>query len=284
MTNIQYKNFNALVVSKSPVILNLVATTMRELGIININRASHISKIQEYFQNNKINLIVGDYQLFNKHSGIILNEIKRHNKKTYLILLLNEEIPSYRLKTLYKCGVNSHLDFPFKIEALVQAIKDAVRTVVVSPKISTDTIKKVRKISFFNLLSDEELGSLLETSKIRKYQADDLIFAEGQRGDRFYVIIQGRVEITKKASSGDEISLALLKQGASFGEMAILDASPRSANAKALDDTLLFELDGKIMECCDDLATLKLFKKLALIFCGRLRDAGIQIGKQRQQK
>lgn len=66
------------------------------------------------------------------------------------------------------------------------------------------------------------------------YEADDLIFCEYEPGDSFYLIQEGRVEILKIL--GDiEKTVDILQPGEIFGEMAILDDSPRSASAVAVD-------------------------------------------------
>lgn len=66
----------------------------------------------------------------------------------------------------------------------------------------------------------------------RVYNKDAIIFAEGEPGDELYIIQSGTVKITKILDTG-EIVLAVLKAGDMFGEMALLESKPRSANAIA---------------------------------------------------
>lgn len=63
---------------------------------------------------------------------------------------------------------------------------------------------------------------------VRTYQDGETIFAEGDRGDFLYYIVEGEVEIGRKGKS-----LNMLGKGEIFGEMALLDESPRSATATA---------------------------------------------------
>ena len=85
-------------------------------------------------------------------------------------------------------------------------------------------------------MKDGELG--------RNYVEGEIIFKEGDEGDRMYVIQSGRVQITKKTSSGD-LTIATLGKGEIFGEMALFDRLPRSATAAALDEARILSIDKK---------------------------------------
>ena len=77
----------------------------------------------------------------------------------------------------------------------------------------------------------------------RRYEAESVIFREGDSGDALYVIAQGRVRISRRIAGGEE-ALAILGPGEIFGEMAILDpeSAGRSADARAHEDVLLLAL------------------------------------------
>lgn len=70
------------------------------------------------------------------------------------------------------------------------------------------------------------------------YPEGTMVFSESQDGTQMYIIIEGQVKITKIVD-GQEVILAILKVGDVFGEMALLDNLPRSANAITMEDTLL---------------------------------------------
>ncbi|ADN01684.1 Crp/Fnr family transcriptional regulator [Spirochaeta thermophila] len=72
------------------------------------------------------------------------------------------------------------------------------------------------------------------------YKRGDIIFCEYEPGDTFYLIQEGRVQISK-IMGGLEKTIDILKPGEIFGEMAILEEAPRSATAVALDDVKLLE-------------------------------------------
>ncbi len=70
----------------------------------------------------------------------------------------------------------------------------------------------------------------------------EVLFNEGDKGDVMYLIKEGQIKITK-GRGPDERVLAVLKEGDFFGEMAIIDGSPRSATATAISKTSLLVID-----------------------------------------
>ncbi len=70
----------------------------------------------------------------------------------------------------------------------------------------------------------------------------EALFHEGDKGDVMYLIKEGQIKITK-GKGPDERVLAVLKEGDFFGEMAIIDGSPRSASATAISKTSLLVID-----------------------------------------
>jgi CRP/FNR family cyclic AMP-dependent transcriptional regulator len=76
----------------------------------------------------------------------------------------------------------------------------------------------------------------------KKLTPGELLFNEGDKGDAMYLIREGKIKITK-GRGADEKVLAVLKEGDFFGEMAIIDGSPRSATATSVTDTSLLVID-----------------------------------------
>jgi CRP-like cAMP-binding protein len=85
-------------------------------------------------------------------------------------------------------------------------------------------------------MKDSEIG--------RIYSDGEIIFKEGEEGDRMYVVQTGKVRIIKKSESG-EISIATLESGEIFGEMALFDRLPRSASARALGEARILSIDKR---------------------------------------
>ncbi len=86
-------------------------------------------------------------------------------------------------------------------------------------------------------LSSKELRLLATFSKEQMYKPGQLIFREGDIGEQLYIILDGKVIISKFIPGVGEEALAILNKGDFFGEMALVDSSPRSADAKAHQDT-----------------------------------------------
>jgi CRP-like cAMP-binding protein len=76
----------------------------------------------------------------------------------------------------------------------------------------------------------------------RVYPKETMIFSEGQPGEEMYIIQKGSVKITKIVDN-NEVLLAVLKQGDMFGEMALLEAKPRSASAVAYEECQLLAVN-----------------------------------------
>jgi len=75
--------------------------------------------------------------------------------------------------------------------------------------------------------------------EIRDFTPGETIFSEGEPGRAAYIVESGMVEITKESKTGAKLMLAAVKTGEMFGEMALIDASPRMATAMAVGKTRL---------------------------------------------
>ncbi len=77
---------------------------------------------------------------------------------------------------------------------------------------------------------------------LRNLASGDVLFREGEVGDFAYQVVKGKIEVCK--FNGDEyITLAILEKGALFGEMALIDKQPRSAMARAVNESTVKEID-----------------------------------------
>jgi CRP-like cAMP-binding protein len=74
------------------------------------------------------------------------------------------------------------------------------------------------------------------------------VFQEGDKGDKFYLIIDGAVRISRMVPGMGEEALAVLKSGAYFGEMALIDDFPRSAHAIVHEKCRLFVIRKEDLE------------------------------------
>jgi CRP-like cAMP-binding protein len=105
----------------------------------------------------------------------------------------------------------------------------------------------------------------------RTFNQGDIIFSEFEPGDTFYLIQSGRVQLVK--INGDiERTLDILQPSEMFGEMAILENSPRSATAIALDEVNVLEFNSQNFEILL-LGNPQIALKLLKMFCKRIYDS-----------
>jgi CRP/FNR family cyclic AMP-dependent transcriptional regulator len=119
-------------------------------------------------------------------------------------------------------------------------------------------------------LAPAERSALAARARMRSFEAGDTIFRMGTQHDSMLAVLSGQVKISMTSSEGKEIVLAILYPGEVFGEIAMLDGKPRSADAEALTDCGLAVLDRR-----DMLAALEANPAAWLgfieVLCSRLR-------------
>src|SRR5436309_152847 len=98
-------------------------------------------------------------------------------------------------------------------------------------------------MEFFKLLDDEDRRALAEVVDIIKLDDNQILFQAGEPGESLFLVREGEVEIFIKDTTGQKIILDITRPGDFFGEIALLDAGPRTATALALTETELIELD-----------------------------------------
>jgi len=142
------------------------------------------------------------------------------------------------------------------------------------------------KVPAFNNLSARELRGVAAIVHKREYKAGDPVFYQGDPGLGMYVIQEGEVSIRIAEREGEDKELAVLADGDFFGELALLDESPRSATAICKTDCLLigfFRTDlFELIEQKTDLG-VKIVLKLAEILAVRLRKTDKELSKIRGQ-
>ena len=77
---------------------------------------------------------------------------------------------------------------------------------------------------------------------LRNLASGDVLFREGEVGDFAYQVVKGKIEICK-FNGDDYVTLSTLEKGSLFGEMALIDKQPRSAMARAVEESVVKEID-----------------------------------------
>ncbi len=98
------------------------------------------------------------------------------------------------------------------------------------------------RVELLQGLPQDELRGVAEIVAGIAVETGEVLFDEGEPGDCFYIVSQGSVEIVKNLPGGGEEKLAVRREGEAFGEMALLNDAPRSATARAVEDSRLLTL------------------------------------------
>lgn len=109
-------------------------------------------------------------------------------------------------------------------------------------------VELLSKISLFSALQPSYLRRIANLGIEEDYPSNAIIFKEGAQGDKMYLILSGAVRISREVPGMGEEALAVLRAGTHFGEMALIDDFPRSADARAHEACRLFVVRKEDME------------------------------------
>jgi CRP-like cAMP-binding protein len=111
-----------------------------------------------------------------------------------------------------------------------------------------DTVQLLRQVSIFAELSQETVSDLAKHVWQKTAEAGSVIVSHEEVGDALFVIASGKVKVVLYGETGREIILSILRSGDFFGEMALLDKQPRSANVVAVEESQLLGLDREAFQ------------------------------------
>jgi CRP/FNR family transcriptional regulator, cyclic AMP receptor protein len=144
----------------------------------------------------------------------------------------------------------------------------------------------LRQTDIFYELTNLQIELIASISQERTYNAGDVIFEENSAGDELYVIGRGEVEIfvstelIGRSSAGPQ-SIATLRRGQCFGEVALVDEGLRSAGARAAEKgTLLVVIPrDRLMRMCETYHDLgfRLMRNLAADLAMKIRNTDLQM-------
>ena len=131
--------------------------------------------------------------------------------------------------------------------------------------------------ALFQAMKPEELDGILRMATDRRYRRGQTIFQKDDPGSSMMAVLNGRVRIGAMSLEGKEITLNMIDAGEVFGEIALLDGKPRSADATAFEDTQLLVIERRhfvpYLEGDKDLAL-----RLLAVLCERLRRTSETLG------
>ena len=97
------------------------------------------------------------------------------------------------------------------------------------------TTEQLSRVPFFDGLTPEAMALIANATREESHATGTRIFQYGDPGDKLFIILDGKVRISREVAGMGEEALAVLGPGEVFGEMALLDESPRSADARVHD-------------------------------------------------
>jgi len=120
-------------------------------------------------------------------------------------------------------------------------------------------ITRLSSIPMFSDLAVDDLETLGAMVQYRRYARGAFIVGQNETGSSMYLLVSGRVKVSLASPEGKELVLNYLEAPGHFGEMALVDAQPRSADVIAVTEVEIFALDAKDLS-----AAIQLQPKLAL--------------------
>ena len=106
----------------------------------------------------------------------------------------------------------------------------------------------LRQAPLFGALDDEAAAALHASMTEGRLRRGEVLFHEGDSGDKLYIVLDGKVKLGRTSSDGRENLVAVMGPGEVFGEMALFDPSPRSTAATAVSETQLAGLNHERSE------------------------------------
>src|ERR1043166_3302241 len=121
--------------------------------------------------------------------------------------------------------------------------------------------RDTQRPQIFSGLNRDEMDRIAAQARSLRKARGEFIYMPGDRADFVYILKQGRIKLSVLSESGKEIAIDIIQPGEIFGEFALVDESPRSNMAQALDDVLTWVFSKQ-----DFAQLLTLQPKLALSY------------------
>jgi CRP-like cAMP-binding protein len=135
-------------------------------------------------------------------------------------------------------------------------------------------LQLLKDTAIFRDLDEAELATVAEICKEQHFKSGQVIFNEGEPGNRFYIILAGEVRISRNIPGSGEEALAVLSPGACFGEMSVFDRSDRSTDAVANSPATLITISRPDFEMLLDFnreMAYKILWSMVRLLSSRLR-------------
>jgi CRP/FNR family transcriptional regulator, cyclic AMP receptor protein len=111
-----------------------------------------------------------------------------------------------------------------------------------------DVVEALARIHLFDGIAKHGLQKIAAIAREESYRVSEMIFREGDTGGQLFLILEGQVRISREVQGMGEEALAVLGPGDAFGEMALIDDFPRSADARVHARCRLLVISKEAME------------------------------------
>jgi CRP-like cAMP-binding protein len=149
------------------------------------------------------------------------------------------------------------------------------RPKVTGPQLVGELMQSLSRSALFEGINDKHLQRLMGIGFEEQFKKGEYIFREDDPGDKFYLVLEGAVRITRQVPGMGEEALAILESGAAFGEMALIEDFPRSADAIVHQDCRLFVVRKEDLEdllFLDRDLAYEVLWKMVRVLSARLRE------------
>ena len=136
-------------------------------------------------------------------------------------------------------------------------------------------VKYLAGTRLFSTFRQSEVEAIVPYIVLVKAQNQTVIFDQGEEGDAWYVVLTGKVTIQRELRGEETHPLATLGTGECFGEMALMDGSPRMASAHSDGEAILARLSRDAFEQLlgNDLPlAIRLLRAMSSVICARTRE------------
>jgi CRP-like cAMP-binding protein len=141
-----------------------------------------------------------------------------------------------------------------------------------------DIGNQLHQMHLFTEFTNDEMQSFLELVDPLTVKAGDTIVKQDEKGDCMFILVEGRAGVIHR-KEGKQFELATLGAGDFFGELALVDEGPRSADVEAIEDCTLLQIPQSLIRALAGVYPSAAFK--LLIAVGRVLVARLRKGNQK---
>ncbi len=140
----------------------------------------------------------------------------------------------------------------------------------------SSSLEFLKYVPIFSELPDSTIETISHAGSKRFYKKDSVVLLEEDAGSALFIIVEGKVKVSRTSADGREVILSILTDSDFFGEMALLDGQARSATVTAIEDTELFIIQrNQFLDLLQEHPEIAI--SLLQELTGRLRQADIKI-------